>query len=179
MTQIMKPGALLVLGNGLLQFYDEYGKPYRDVNEGEEGFSWLQKWFMEVQNAYFRNNTTSFRAVDEYLNPHKYWHQWLESNPNFANVISWDMIVRLGNWSSETRDDIRIANDYCQSTVINLIKSFVPLLLTSGQPPELVEHWRMEATKELQELRLHSYGKWRWTWCIRTDCEWIPRYVDT
>ncbi|KAG8916947.1 hypothetical protein FRC02_003447 [Tulasnella sp. 418] len=37
MAQIMRPGAVLVVGSGLPHFFDENGQPHPDVEEGEEG----------------------------------------------------------------------------------------------------------------------------------------------
>ncbi|KAG8950072.1 hypothetical protein FRC03_000172 [Tulasnella sp. 419] len=59
--------------------------------------------------------------------------------------------------------------------VLNLMESYAPMMASSGLPAEWTKRLQAEAVREIQEQKLHSHGKWRWMWCRRRDCEWIPK----
>ncbi|KAG8957517.1 hypothetical protein FRC03_010064 [Tulasnella sp. 419] len=126
LAQTMKPGAILILGNGTPQFYDEDEQPYQDVNEGEEG----------------KIHSTSLGIdPDDSLYAPLLWDKWARNNPNFVNVNTLDMKLKVGNWSSESSEEIANANELCKLDVLMLIKSYIPLMGSSGYSPEVIEHW--------------------------------------
>ncbi|KAG8938222.1 hypothetical protein FRC03_007501 [Tulasnella sp. 419] len=96
MAQIMRPGAVLVVGSGLPHFFDENGQPHPDVEEGEEGFSWLQKSFAATVTHYLSTISTS-HSPDCGINSTK-WGHWAENNPNFEEVATWEIYLPIGNW---------------------------------------------------------------------------------
>ncbi|KAG8950071.1 hypothetical protein FRC03_000171 [Tulasnella sp. 419] len=96
MAQIMRPGAVLIVGSGLPHFFDENRQPHPDVEEGEEGFSWLQKAFTATLTHYLSTIPTPNRP-DCGINSMK-WGHWAEDNPNFEEVATWEIYLPIGNW---------------------------------------------------------------------------------
>ncbi|KAG8950068.1 hypothetical protein FRC03_000168 [Tulasnella sp. 419] len=175
MAQIMKPGAILIVSAGLPRFIDENGQPYQDMNEGETGFSWLQKSFTAVYTEYLKA-TSPFNHVDDVAGTSwATWEHWAESNPNFEQVTTWDMDIQIGTWKPAASEEIHYAHELCQSNVLRLMESYVPLMASSAVSDEWTKRWHVEAVNEIREQKLHSYLRWRWMWCRRRDREWIPK----
>ncbi|KAG8946039.1 hypothetical protein FRC03_001584 [Tulasnella sp. 419] len=141
LAQTMKPGALFIIGCGTFQFYDKNEQPYQDVKEGEEGFSWVQKWFREVSRHYINIHSTSPGLNPESISAEMWWETWAANNPNFVNINMLNMKTRIGNWSSEPSEEIACADELCKLDIFMLIQSYIPLMSSSGYPPETIEHW--------------------------------------
>ncbi|KAG8909595.1 hypothetical protein FRC02_007671 [Tulasnella sp. 418] len=80
MAQIMRPGAVLIVGSGLPHFFDENRQPHPDVEEGEEGFSWLQK-AVKIDSI-FEANIPKESHLIFFLLVHSYVDTLSEHHPN-------------------------------------------------------------------------------------------------
>ncbi|KAG8944937.1 hypothetical protein FRC03_001866 [Tulasnella sp. 419] len=169
-AQTIKPGGLLIIGGGSRMIYDENDEPRPDVEEGQPGFSWVQKFFLTV----FVDYAPGGRRAGK----HWKWADWLNDNPNYEDVVSWLMPLPIGNWKQASSAEEFYANEINRRNLIDICKNYAPILVAEGYPKDVVDRWATGIEKELTELKVHSFSKWKWTWCRRTSNEWIPSPKD-
>ncbi|KAG8917454.1 hypothetical protein FRC02_003104, partial [Tulasnella sp. 418] len=143
MAQIMKPGAILIVGAGLLRFLNENGQPYPDVEEGEEGFSWLQKTFTAVHTEALKTTSPFIYADNVAGTSWATWAHWAEGNPNFEQVTSWEMNIQIGNWKPVPTEEIYHANELCKLDMLKLMESFIPLMASSPISEQWTKRWQV------------------------------------
>ncbi|KAG8926422.1 hypothetical protein FRC02_008888 [Tulasnella sp. 418] len=168
-AQTMKPGALLIIGGGSIKIYDENDEPPTDV-EGQPGFSWVQKFFSTFFVQYVSGGIKEGK--------HWKWADWLNDNPNYEDVVSWLMPLPIGNWKQASSAEEFYANEINRRNLLEMCKNYAPILVAEGFPKDVVDRWATGVEKELTELKVHSFSKWKWTWCRRTSNEWIPSPKD-
>ncbi|KAG8937461.1 hypothetical protein FRC03_008105 [Tulasnella sp. 419] len=137
-------------------------------------FSWLQKAFTALFAEWVKAQSHINDADIPYRFSAKFLGDCAKSNPNFEQVTTWEMDVQIGNWKPAPTQELYYANELCKMNVLKLIEAYVPLMASSGVSEEWTKRWQFEAMKEIQEQKLHTYGRWRWMWCRRGDSEWIP-----
>ncbi|KAG8982905.1 hypothetical protein FRB90_006457 [Tulasnella sp. 427] len=167
-AKIMKPWGVLILVTGYPQIYDIDAKPFPVVEEGEPGFSWLQHNFYQCYKAYQNRNNS---AVDASL----YWHDYLESNPNFTSPKTQDTFIPLGPFKPNMSEYEKKVSNLMREDIMHIMSAFKPLLVGDGHKEEDVDRWIANSVQELQELRICGHIKWRYTVAIRKNLPWQER----
>jgi len=167
-ARCLRPGGVLLLGSGSPQIYHEDHTPFCVTEEGQPGFTWIQWVFAAVYDAFRKRGNYN---VDSML----YWHEWLERNPNFENVVTKDTYIPLGVFREGLDPDQTKMAEMMRENTVNILDSFRPLLLTVGHDPEAIDRAVKSCAAELQEQKVHSYMRYRSTTAVRRDALWQPR----
>lgn len=166
LAEVLRPGGLLILGSGDPQFYNENLEALPLVSEGQPGFRWIQRLFVEVHSAW--------KGTGAILDWRRTWHRLSEENPNYEHVTTWQMKMPLGPWPQGLSLEHKRGSILLRNNMLNLLSSFTPLFLQDGYSPETIERWKQGTEKELLEMRLHTYANWTWTICQkRRGVTWI------
>ncbi|KAG8916241.1 hypothetical protein FRC02_004099 [Tulasnella sp. 418] len=136
-AHIMRPGALLILSTGGTQVFDENDNPRRDVEEGEEGFTWTKKFFSAIAAAVYKDKPDAS----------KLWDKWANSNPNLEQVVRWEMPMPIGNWNLPTSEEQRYANEINRWNILELFMTCAPILVKEGFSEDVIERWKKEVKK--------------------------------
>ncbi|KAG8903273.1 hypothetical protein FRB99_003540 [Tulasnella sp. 403] len=170
-ARTLRPNGVLLLVTGHPQIYGEDLQPFPVTDEGEEGFSWVQHTFALSYVAYKNRGND---AVDCSL----YWHGWLEKNPNYRNINTWDTYIPMGPWKPNISEREYLISMLMREDLCHIMHSFKPLLLADGHKPEDVDKWVEMTVWELRQLKIHGNIKWRYTTAIRTEGPWQERLEE-
>ncbi|KAG8958185.1 hypothetical protein FRC03_009367 [Tulasnella sp. 419] len=108
------------------------------------------------------------------------WDKVAERNPYFSDVSCQQLLLPIGNWlPANSPVDHQNAAELNRYNIINLLKTMKPLFIRRGYPEAIVNHWLEQTSKELQELKLHTFSVWTWMWCRRNEDLWSPSPQDT
>ncbi|KAG8946816.1 hypothetical protein FRC03_001275 [Tulasnella sp. 419] len=171
-AKILRPGGVLILSNGTPQLVDGNGVPCRVIEEGKEGFRWIQKWYSACAAAFINN--AKMRWTHDF-------HEIALECPYFDDVTSKMLLMPMGNWFPDetTPKDFQYAADINRYNFIAMVNAFVPLLISDGYRKEVIEYWRSEVAKELMEQKVRTCGAFPCTWCRRSDVVWTPVNSDS
>lgn len=151
----LRPGGMLILGDGEMQLYDEQRHP---LQYSERDSSWTQRIFFAAYNA-MRNRGGS-------IDSHSMSPTWLRAVETLAEV-GWDKVfIPIGPWIY-ANDKERVLAEMLRANTLAFISGLGPLLLSEGYLKESVEKMQREASLEIQELRVHLYTRWSFAWAMK------------
>ncbi|KIO33934.1 hypothetical protein M407DRAFT_17201 [Tulasnella calospora MUT 4182] len=166
MAKTLRPNGILLLVTAIPQVYDIDAMPFPVVDEGDP--NWLQHTFAAIYTAFENRNNT---AVDGSL----YWQRWLERNPNYRSPLTRDTFVPLGPIKNDMSEREVFISNLMREDVARLVYAFKPLLIGDGVPEPEVDKCIANTVKELRELLICGYIKWRYTVAIRNTRPWQER----
>lgn len=158
LTAALRPGGVLLLGDGEQQLYDEHRRPMPLSELGTPGFSWVHKVFFATYNA-MKNRGGSPDSPN--MNP-----TWLRTIDSLTDVGWHKAFVPMGPWRYDDERE-KVLSELCRENCLRYISGLAPLLLSEGYLPESVDNMCREATAELRELRTHLYTRWNFAWAVK------------
>ncbi|RDX56492.1 S-adenosyl-L-methionine-dependent methyltransferase [Lentinus brumalis] len=158
LAQALRPGGVVLLGDGEMQLYDEWQEPLAYSAQGSSDFSWLHSVFFAGYNAM----KTRGGSVDSpSMNP-----TWLRNIDAFTDVGWHKVYIPLGPWRCGDERELLLA-EMLREDCLRYIAGLGPYLLSEGYFPESVEMMTREAATELRELRVRFHTRWSFAWAVK------------
>ncbi|KAH8106814.1 S-adenosyl-L-methionine-dependent methyltransferase [Cristinia sonorae] len=158
LAEVLRPGGVLLLGDGDMQIFDETRQPIAYAEEGQPGFSWTHRIFFAAYNA-MKSKGGSVDSPS--MNP-----TWLRAIDSLTDV-GWDKVfIPMGPWCYASERE-RVVAEMLRANALSYISGMGPLLLSEGYLPERVATMQREATAELRELRINVYSRWSFAWAVK------------
>ncbi|KAI0691028.1 S-adenosyl-L-methionine-dependent methyltransferase [Cytidiella melzeri] len=151
----LRPGGILLLGEGEMQLYDERQRP---VSFSETTSSSTERIFFAGYNA-IKTRGGSIEAAG--MSP-----SWLRSIDSLIDVGWAKAFVPIGPWIYSNEKD-RVLAEMLRTNCLSYISGLSPLLLSDGYLPESVERMKREAAAELLELKVHLHSRWSFAWAVK------------
>ncbi|KAG8966394.1 hypothetical protein FRC03_012029 [Tulasnella sp. 419] len=168
-ARALRPGGILLLVKGTTIFYDPQFTPIPVLEEGQEGFSAVNKIFHEA--------TQVVKSRGGYEDAELYWKYWIEHNPNYVRGLynQQDRCVPISAWlpDSELDGEARLLCELCKHNILAGFRSCRALLLEESYDQQEVDHWIDLAEQELHQKTFRAYSRWRFAYAIRTDKPWM------
>ncbi|KAI0822861.1 S-adenosyl-L-methionine-dependent methyltransferase [Trametes gibbosa] len=158
-AQALRPGGVVISGDGDMQIFDEWRQPLAYVEEGTPGFSWTHRVFFAAYNA-MKNRGGSIDTPS--MCP-----TWLRANDAYTDVGWHKVFVPIGPWGQTNDPRERVIAEMLREDCLRYIAGLTPLLLSEGYLPESVEKMQREAAAELRELRIRIYSRWAFAWAVK------------
>ncbi|KAI0082841.1 S-adenosyl-L-methionine-dependent methyltransferase [Panus rudis PR-1116 ss-1] len=158
LAQCLRPGGVLLLGDGEMQLYDQDKKPLAYTEPGRPGFSWIHRIFFAGYNA-MKNRGGSIDSAS--MSP-----TWLRANTLFTDVGWHKIFIPIGPWTYQDERS-RVLAEMLRMNCLSYISGLGPLLLSEGYLPESVEELQQKAKAELQELRVRVFSRWNFAWAVK------------
>ncbi|KAI0748536.1 S-adenosyl-L-methionine-dependent methyltransferase [Daedaleopsis nitida] len=157
-AEALRPGGVVLIGDGDMQIFDEWQEPVAFTEEGEPEFSWVHRVFFAAYNA--------MKARGGSPDSPSMCPTWLRAIDSFTDVGWHKVFIPIGPWRFADHRE-RIITEMLRDDCLRLIAGLAPLLLSEGYLPESVEKMRREATAELRELRVHLHSRWTFAWAVK------------
>ncbi|TDL19125.1 S-adenosyl-L-methionine-dependent methyltransferase [Rickenella mellea] len=164
-AKCLKPGGIILIADGDHNLLNER-KELQEIafGDGGPGQSWLAR---EGTNALKRRGS----SADERL----ILYEILSDCPLLEDVGEHSEFIPIGPWergATPAEDQKRhILGILERQALIGLIKSMGPLFISEGFPSTLVNQMIDGTEKELNELTVHMYIRWRYTFGIRNGVQ--------
>lgn len=91
LAQVLRPGGVLLLGDGEMQLYDEHRKPISFAEPGQPGFSWTHRVFFAGYNA-MKNRGGNIDSPS--MSP-----TWLRAIESLTDVGWHKVFIPVGPWT--------------------------------------------------------------------------------
>ncbi|KAH9952099.1 S-adenosyl-L-methionine-dependent methyltransferase [Amylocystis lapponica] len=158
LARALRPGGVVLLGDGDMQLFDEQQRPLALSERGTPGFSWTHKVFFAAYNA-MKNRGANIDSPS--MSP-----TWLRSIDSLTDVGWHKVFIPIGPWQYNTERERIIAEMIC-TDCMQYISGMAPMFLSEGFLPEVVDTMLREACAELRELRVHLYSRWNFAWALK------------
>ncbi|CCM00019.1 uncharacterized protein FIBRA_02045 [Fibroporia radiculosa] len=165
LARSLRPGGVILLGDGEQQLYDEHKRPMPLGDPDSPEFSWIHKVFFTSYNA-MKNRGGSIDSPC--MNP-----TWLRAIDSLMDVGWHKIFVPMGPWRYDDEREKTIS-ELCRENCLRYISGLTPLLLSEGYLPEYVDKMCREASTELRELRTHIYTRWNFAWAVKRPPADVP-----
>ncbi|KAI0780653.1 S-adenosyl-L-methionine-dependent methyltransferase [Trametes elegans] len=159
LAQALRPGGVVIVGDGDMQLFDEWQCPLAYVEEGSPGFTWTHRVFFAAYNA-MKNRGGSIDSPS--MCP-----TWLRAIESYTDVGWHKVFIPIGPWRQSADPKERIIAEMLREDCFRYIAGLAPLLLSEGYLPESVEKMQREAAAELRELRARIYSRWTFAWAVK------------
>ncbi|PIL24243.1 hypothetical protein GSI_13996 [Ganoderma sinense ZZ0214-1] len=157
-AQALRPGGVVLLGDGEMQLYDEHQVPLAYAEQGTPGFSWTTRVFFAAYNAMKNRGGSIDSSV---MSP-----TWLRAIDAFTDVGWHKIFIPIGPWRYADQRECALT-EMLRDDCLRYISGMAPLLLSEGYLPESVEMMQREAAVELRELRIHVQSRWTFAWAVK------------
>ncbi|KIP12259.1 hypothetical protein PHLGIDRAFT_328195 [Phlebiopsis gigantea 11061_1 CR5-6] len=155
LAQTLRPGGMIILGDGEMQLYDEERRP---LSYSEADASWTQRVFFAGYNA-SKNKGGNIDCPT--MNP-----TWLRSIDSLTDV-GWDKVfIPIGPWIYANERE-KVLAEMLRSNCLGYISGLEPLLMSEGYLKESVEKMQRGASAELLELKVRLYSRWSFAWAMK------------
>ncbi|KAI0672942.1 S-adenosyl-L-methionine-dependent methyltransferase [Trametes maxima] len=158
-AQALRPGGVVISGDGDMQLFDEWHQPLPYMEEGTPGFTWTHRVFFAAYNA-MKNRGGSIDSPS--MCP-----SWLRGVDAFTDVGWHKIFIPMGPWPQSSDPRERLIAEMLREDCFRYIAGLAPLLLSEGYLPESVEMMQREAAAELRELRTRIYSRWAFAWAVK------------
>ncbi|KAI0929195.1 hypothetical protein AcW1_006207 [Taiwanofungus camphoratus] len=158
LAEVLRPGGILLLGDGDMQLYDENTRPMPLSEQGTPGFSWTHKIFFAAYNA-MKSRGGSIDSPS--MSP-----TWLRAIDSLTDVGWYKIFTPMGPWRYDNERE-KTVSEICRENCLRYISGMAPLLLSEGYLPEGVDQMLRESAAELRELRVHIYTRWSFAWAVK------------
>ncbi|OSD08574.1 S-adenosyl-L-methionine-dependent methyltransferase [Trametes coccinea BRFM310] len=159
LAEALRPGGVVIVGDGDMQLFDEWQQPLSYVEEGAPGFSWTHRMFFAAYNA-MKNRGGSIDSPS--MCP-----TWLRAIDAYTDVGWHKVFIPIGPWRQNVSPRERLIAEMLREDCLRYIAGLTPLLLSEGYLPESVEMMQREASAELRELRVRIYSRWTFAWAVK------------
>ncbi|KAI8989708.1 S-adenosyl-L-methionine-dependent methyltransferase [Trametes punicea] len=159
LAEALRPGGVVIVGDGDMQLFDEWQQPLAYVEEGTPGFSWTHRMFFAAYNA-MKNRGGSIDSPS--MCP-----TWLRAIDAYTDVGWHKVFIPIGPWRPNSSPRERLIAEMLREDCLRYIDGLTPLLLSEGYLPESVEMMQREASAELRELRVRIYSRWTFAWAVK------------
>ncbi|KAM5532078.1 hypothetical protein V8D89_014242 [Ganoderma adspersum] len=157
-AQALRPGGVVLLGDGEMQLYDEHQVPLAYAEQGTPGFSWTTRVFFAAYNAMKNRGGSIDSSV---MSP-----TWLRAIDAFTDVGWHKIFIPIGPWRYADQRE-RALTEMLRDDCLRYISGMAPLLLSEGYLPESVDMMQREAAAELRGLRIHVQSRWTFAWAVK------------
>ncbi|KAG9029513.1 hypothetical protein FRB95_005234 [Tulasnella sp. JGI-2019a] len=158
--RMLRPGGIYLSIEADLQLFDENFEAITAQNEGEPGFTWLQK-VAHASHAAFKERAPG--GIDAgYMIP-----KWLQSMDCWEETGSKKVYFAVGAWEDDMDERQRYVADLMSEDARTLCKSLRPLLLSYGYFPETVDKWVANADDEIRNVKAKQYIRFHCAWAIK------------
>ncbi|TBU35695.1 S-adenosyl-L-methionine-dependent methyltransferase [Dichomitus squalens] len=157
-AQALRPGGVVIVGDGDLQLYDQYQQPLAYAEQGTPGFSWITRIFFATYNA-MKNRGGNIDCP--LMCP-----TWLRAIDSFTDVGWHKIFIPIGPWRYADQRE-RVLAEMLREDCLRFISGMGPLLLSEGYLPESVEMMQREAAAELREQRVRVQSRWAFAWAVK------------
>lgn len=157
-AQVLRPGGVLLLGDGDMQLYDEDENAISLVEEGKPGYSWTHKVFFSAYTA-MKNRGGNIDSPS--MSP-----TWLRAIDSLTDIGWHKIFIPIGPWRYANQKEKLLA-EMLLADCLSYIAGMAPLLLSEGYLSESVDKMIREATAELRELRVHINSRWSFAWAVK------------
>ncbi|KAI0797651.1 S-adenosyl-L-methionine-dependent methyltransferase [Abortiporus biennis] len=158
LADVLRPGGVILLGDGDMQLYDETMRPVPYSEPGQPNFSYTHRIFFAAYNA-MKNRGGSIDSAS--MSP-----TWLRAIDKFTDVGWHKVYIPMGPWIY-VDERSRVVAEMLRQNVYSYISTLTPLLLSEGYLAEAVETMQNEAKAELRELKVHLYSRWSYAWAVK------------
>ncbi|KZT09627.1 S-adenosyl-L-methionine-dependent methyltransferase [Laetiporus sulphureus 93-53] len=158
LASVLRPGGMLLLGDGEQQLYDEHKRPLALSDPGTPNFSWIHKMFFASYSA-MKNRGGNIDSPS--MSP-----TWLRAIDSLTDVGWHKLFIPMGPWRYDDERE-RVLSELCHENCLRYISGLAPLLLSEGYLPEYVDEMCREASNELRELRTRLYTRWSFAWAVK------------
>ncbi|KAI0636697.1 S-adenosyl-L-methionine-dependent methyltransferase [Trametes polyzona] len=158
-AQALRPGGVVISGDGDMQLFNEWQQPLAYVEEGAPGFTWTHRVFFAAYNA-MKNRGGSIDSPS--MCP-----TWLRSIDAYTDVGWHKVFIPIGPWRQTADPRERLIAEMLREDCLRYIGGLAPLLLSEGYLPESVEMMQREAAAELRDLRARIYSRWAFAWAVK------------
>ncbi|KAG8936007.1 hypothetical protein FRC03_001216 [Tulasnella sp. 419] len=164
---MLRPGGVFIVSKCNLQLVDgNTWAPLPNNNEGEPGFTWLQRVLTTARNC------ITLRGGHE--EGPLLWRPLLTNDPHFECFAVRDVYIPIGPWKTEANDQSPYVGSLMRENVSSMLSNLRPLILDEEYPAEIIDRWITEAREELRYLRVKANAIWHYAWVTRREIEWEP-----
>jgi hypothetical protein len=89
-------------------------------------------------------------------------------NPDLDNMTSRSFFIPIGGWGGPTPEDQQRGHIQ-HSVVIELMKAFRPLLLSSGHYFASIDEYITMGLRELEHREVNMFMQWHYVWATRRE----------
>jgi len=168
MARILKPGGVLIMVGCDPQIRDENFEPFPFVKPGEPNFTWVQFMLTLNQRGLWNIGCTSEQSK-------LWWKEWLDENANYGQAYVEDAVIPIGAWKEGLTERQKIAANYIRENIAMAVVAWHRVMLADGHDEKDVNYWIEESVKELRELKVHAYIRYRYVGAVRSDSAWEER----
>ncbi|EIN08421.1 hypothetical protein PUNSTDRAFT_144020 [Punctularia strigosozonata HHB-11173 SS5] len=169
LVSCVKPGGLLLLGDGGGSIFDEHKKPIPPAggDAPSSQYSWLSRYLLTIVSNIGDGNSD--------IEPEKHYllrtvKTMLQDTMLFSEVGYCEFFAPIG-WDGNGMENGHELGEIMRSNHMALLDMRRPLLVKYGFPEEQVEHWAAEARKEMDDPSKRRYARWISLWAFRSRCE--------
>ncbi|KAF8604634.1 S-adenosyl-L-methionine-dependent methyltransferase [Ceratobasidium sp. AG-I] len=161
MSRCLKPGGIIMLGEGSMDVYDEHLKPL-DPNE----YGGIPKLFAEAEAR-----IPAPHGRDKDKSNTNFLEKWLLQQEGVQDVKTEVLYIPVG-WtgSSEFCKEPAAAGQLMVDNMTDFLGSWNPLFLSMGVPEDEVNTWVTEAREQLAHPdKLRAYTRWTFACAQRSS----------
>ncbi|KAG8961354.1 hypothetical protein FRC03_005452 [Tulasnella sp. 419] len=154
-VNLVKKGGIISLMEGSMIVYNEKKEPIRLAQEGEEPGrgSWLAR-ILDEWTARDKNLDEDGKAAAQRI------PGWLRSDPRLKDVQDERLFCGIG-WRGN--DDVfcenkELVGQLMALNALDISGAFQPMMLSTGVSKEQYDLWVEENRRDVEELRIKSYG---------------------
>jgi len=158
---ILRPGGVFLSLEGDMQLYNERKEKITAQNPGEEGFSYLQKFFKMTVSMVKDVGSETGAA---YLIP-----TWLQVMGMWETSGVENFLVPIGPWEPNLDAKNRFIAESMRDNMLRLAESYRPLFRSYGMSEAAVDDLLANVKDELVNLRVKMYGQFHACWAVKKE----------
>ncbi|TDL19955.1 S-adenosyl-L-methionine-dependent methyltransferase [Rickenella mellea] len=165
-AKCLKPGGMILVAEGDSTLFNEH----HDVQEmafgsGGPGQSWLARALFESNNVMRqRGSNVEARLLG---------YEYMASCSLLTDAGERVRMIPIGPWQRGATPDEdqrkQIMGILMRQTHVELIKSMATMVIQQGYPPALVQQFIEGTERELNDLSVHLYVKWLYSYATRNN----------
>ncbi|KAG8855154.1 hypothetical protein FRB96_007192 [Tulasnella sp. 330] len=154
-SKMLRPGGVFLSMEADMQIFDENFEAITARNEGEPGFTWLERVVFSSRSAF--KERAPGGTDSGYMIP-----KWLESM-EWEETGTKQLYLPVGPWEDNMDERRRSVAESMGEDARALCEACRPLLLSHGYFPETVEKWISSADDEIRNVKAKQYIRVRTT----------------
>ncbi|KAG8872851.1 hypothetical protein FRB97_007286 [Tulasnella sp. 331] len=153
-SKMLRPGGVFLSMEADMQIFDENFEAITARNEGEPGFTWLERVVFSSRSAF--KERAPGGTDSGYMIP-----KWLESM-EWEETGTKQLYLPVGPWEDNMDERRRSVAESMGEDARALCEACRPLLLSHGYFPETVEKWISSADDEIRNVKAKQYIRCAW-----------------
>jgi len=169
-ARALKPGGILMIVHGDIQYWTEDFEPFPWVEPGEPGFYWIQYIVGHAFLSYRQRGGTGGNGC-------MWFKEALEGNPNYSAVHEEEMFLPMGPWKEGMNEREILGSNLLREALARVVLGWKPYLLNCGHREEDIDLWATECARELREMSKRAYIRFFSVGAVRADTPWQEREI--